>query len=45
MTLDELEEAFTNIMQARIGWAKAEAYAKDVVNYMRRQNLIVTKEK
>lgn len=45
MTLDELEEAFTNILQARIGWAKAEVYSKDVVDYMRRQKIIVIKKK
>ena len=41
MTLDEFREALTSLMQARIGWAKAEAYARDVTDWMRRQDLIV----
>lgn len=42
--MEPLKEQLTNLMQARIGWAKAEAYAEDVVAYMERKNMLVAKE-
>jgi hypothetical protein len=45
MTLNEFETGMTNLMQARIGWAKAEAYAHDVVEWMARQGLEVGRGK
>ena len=44
MTREELAQALTELMQARIGWAKAEAYARDVTDWMRRKGLVVARE-
>ncbi len=45
MTIEEFRESVINLMQARIGWAAAEAYANDVVGWMKRQQLVVMKKR
>lgn len=44
MHLSEVKYQLECLFQARVGWARAEAYANDVTAWMRRQGITVWKE-